>query len=106
MVDRTRYVFPNPDTEVGALIKRRRLNVMIHSCIYYVLDQNIIDDNLWDDWAKELQELMKKHPNAYLDRFDYAFENWDASSGFDLPIRDPWVLSKANYLLNINEKRN
>ena len=71
-VDRTRYVFPNPDTEVGALIKRRRLNVMIHSCIYYVLDQNIISDDLWDKWAKELQELMKKNPDAYSDRFDYA----------------------------------
>lgn len=103
-VDRTRYVFPNPDTEVGALIKRRRLNVMIHSCIYYVLDQNIISDDLWDKWAKELQELMKKNPDAYSDRFDYAFKDWDASSGFDLPIRDPWILSKAQYLLNINEK--
>jgi hypothetical protein len=102
-VDRTGYGFPNPDTEIGALIKRRRLNVMIHSCIYYVLDHNIIEDDTWDKWAKELEVLMKENPDAYSDRFDYAFENWDASSGFDLPIRDPWIVSKAEYLLTINK---
>jgi hypothetical protein len=64
-----------------------------------VLDTNIISDYTYDKWAKELEQLMKDHPDAYSDRFDFAFERWDSASGFDLPMRDPWVLQAAERLL-------
>ena len=99
-----RYSFPIAETEAGSLIKRRRLQLLVHSCIYYVLDQNIISDEQFDKWAYELVNLMKKHPDAYSDRFDFAFESWDGTTGFDSPVRDPWVVSTAQMLLNIEEK--
>ncbi|HCV50507.1 MAG TPA: hypothetical protein DGP89_04110 [Saprospirales bacterium] len=103
-VDRTRYTFPNPDTKVGELIKRRRLNILVHSSMYYYLDTSIINDDQFDAWCFELVDLLKKYPNAYSDRFDYAFEDWDGMSGYDLPLRDPWVVGKAQYLIKLNEK--
>jgi hypothetical protein len=100
MAKQERYKFPNPTDPTAELIKRRRLQVLVHSCIYYALDDNIVPDHVFDGWAKELEKLMKENPGLYSDRFDYAFEEWDSSSGYNLPHRDPWVLSKAQYLLN------
>ena len=84
---------------VAELIKRRRLQVLVHSCIYYELDNSIIDDAQFDKWCYELVDLMKDNPDAYSDRFDQYFEKFTGETGFDLPTRDPWVYSKAQYLL-------
>ena len=93
--------FPTPDPgTVAEKIKRRRLQILVHSCIYYVLDNSIISDYTYDMWSKELEQLMKDHPDTYSDRFDYAFAKWDSASGFDLPLRDPWVLDTATKLLH------
>ena len=89
---------PAPGT-IAEKIKRRRLQILVHSCLYYVLDNNIISDHTYDEWAKELEQLMKDHPEEYSDRFDTAFSKWDSASGFDLPLRDPWVLRTAQSLL-------
>ena len=95
--------FPNHDSgSIAELIKRRRLQILVHSCLYYELDTNIISDYTYDCWAKELEQLMKEHPGAYSDRFDIAFAKWDSSSGYDLPLRDPWVYSKAQYLSTLS----
>jgi NAD-dependent DNA ligase len=96
------YSFPNPETRAGELIKRRRLQMLIHSCLYYSLNENIWDDITFDQRAKELANLIQEHPDAYSDRFDEYFEGWDGSSGFHLPHRDPWVLAAAQRLIEGN----
>ena len=99
-----RYQFPNPDSEIGELIKRRRLQMLVHSCLYYCLDENIWTDHKFDAAAKELASLLKEHPDAYSDRFDEYFVDWDGSTGFNLPHRDSWVLSAAQNLLNSHQE--
>ena len=93
------YEFPNPETEIGELIKRRRLQMLVHSCLYYALDENIWTDHQYDAAAKELAVLLRENPDAYSDRFDEYFEEWDGSTGFHLPNRDSWVLAAAQNLL-------
>ena len=96
--------FPNPKQgSVAELIKRRRLQVVVHSCLYYELNNNLISDDKYDTWAIELEKLMKDNPGVYSDRFDSAFKSWDSSSGFDLPIRDPWVYSTAMRLSSMGD---
>ena len=90
---------PMEPGSVAELIKRRRLQVLVHSCIYYELNDSIIDDALFDKWCYELVDLMKDNPGVYSDRFDQFFEKFTGETGFDLPLRDPWVYSKAQYLL-------
>lgn len=104
MAKKQRYIFPNPIDPTAELIKRRRLQILIHSCMYYVLDTTIIADDKFDSWAIELEKLLKDNPDLYSDRFDFAFEKWDSASGFDLPLRDPWVLSTAQWMIAHNEK--
>jgi len=90
--------WPEVKSEIASLIKRRRLQMLVHSCLYYEMDINIISDQQFDKWALELAELLKKHPDEYSDRFDSYFKGWDGSSGFDLPHRDPWVYHTASNL--------
>ena len=90
------------DQKIMDLILRRRLQLLVHSCIYYHLNQNIITDVQWDQWARELVDLQRDHPeeSKQVDWYQ-AFKDWDASTGAFLPITDPWVVSKAHYILSI-----
>ena len=98
--------FPNPEDPTAELIKRRRLQMLIHSCLYYELDNELISDAQFDTWALELAELLSKHSNVYSDRFDQYFEDWTGDTGMHFNHRDPWVLSRAEYLVKLHEKRN
>lgn len=91
--------------KIKDLIQRRRLQLLVHSCIYYELDKNIVSDVTWDKWARELVQLQKDYPEESKAAIWYdAFEDWDASTGAFLPIKDPWVVKKARYLLSLQNK--
>lgn len=90
---------PMPLGTVQEEIKRLRLNVILHSCIYYEMNENIWDDITFDLKCKHLVDLLAKHPKVYSDRFDKYFEGWDGSSGFHFPHRDPWVHGKAEMMV-------
>ena len=78
---------------------------MVHSCIYYELDGNIVDDRTWDKWARELVQLQKDYPEeAKVTIWYEAFADWDASTGAFLPLKDPWVVKKAKFLLHLQNK--
>lgn len=63
-------------------IRQRRRQMLVHSYIYYELNQNIVSDHQWSEWAKELQELQQKYPkeSAEVEEYD-QFKDWDGSSG-------------------------
>lgn len=93
-------IFEGDDLKVADLILRRRLQILVHSCIYYHMDQNLISDKQYDTWARELQKTQNEHPDiSEKVRWAGAFKDYDASTGFDLPITDEWVMQKARYLL-------
>lgn len=98
-------MFSGKDLMIAQRIQRRRLQILVHSAIYYIFNDNIVSDITWSHWGLELVELQKKYPDiaekvVYAD----AFRNWDASTGFNLPINDEWVLSKAQYLLMLHSR--
>lgn len=82
-------------------IKQRRSQMLVHSCIYYELNDSIVSDHVWQNWAFELAKLQNESPNdCVMGFFDKEFEGWVGSSGGShLPLRNSWVLSKARYLL-------
>lgn len=91
--------------KVRTLILRRRLQILVHSCIYYVYNDNIVSDSIWSQWARELAELQKKYPSI-ASRVDYAeeFKEFDGSTGYYLPTRNPEIMSKAQYLLKLHKE--
>ena len=89
------------DPKILELINRRENQVLIHSIIYYNLNENIIDDSTWSKWAMELVELMRDYPNEFANSHHYAmFKNFDGSTGFDIANKASTnAVSKAMYLL-------
>jgi hypothetical protein len=86
------------------LIRRRRAQMLIHSCIYYELNDNIVSDDTWQSWADELEQLQSKEKDIEIGFYDSEFRDWTGATGNHLPHRDPWVKSKAKYILEIHEK--
>lgn len=99
-------IFEGKELEIAELIQQRRLQILVHSCIYYDLNKNIVSDKKWDEWAKELVVLQKKYP-AIAEQVIWheAFKDWDASTGAFLPIKDPWVQKKAMQLAGIKVEK-
>ena len=70
---------------IKELIKRRRLQMLVHSAIYYDMDTQIITDDQWQRWADELQKLQENNPDCMkIDCWDYEFRlgrrNWCSST--------------------------
>jgi NAD-dependent DNA ligase len=88
-------------------IEQRRRQLLVHGCLYYRLNTNIIDDSTYDRWSKELVELQTEYPEAAKQAsFHDAFEDFDGSSGFDLPTHLPEIVGRARWLLNYRGRTN
>lgn len=84
-----------------AKIQQRRLQMLVHSYIYYVLNDNIISDSTWNKWAHELAALQKKYPKTSKKVPYYKqFKDWDGSTGAFLDF-DNNIAGKAEYLLDM-----
>lgn len=82
-------------------IKQRRSQMLIHSCLYYELDDPIVSDDQWQNWADELEKLQKENPDkCRIGFFDMEFFDWDGTTGSHLPHRHPWVYKKAKQVLD------
>lgn len=92
--------FAESEREIATLIYRRRLQILVHSCIYYEFDTNLITDATYDTWGHELARLQRQYPSIS-ERLCYAdvFRNWSGGTGAFLPYKDPWVMSKAERLI-------
>ena len=95
-------IFEGEELKIADLIQKRRLQLLIHSCIYYELNANVISDKQWDEWAKELLELQEDYPEISKKVCMYEdFKDWDASTGAFLPIRKIEVKSRAEWVLKV-----
>ena len=80
-------------------IRQRRAQMLVHSYIYYHLNDNIVSDDVWQKWANELVELQKKKKRIAF--YDKEFSDWTGASGAFLPA-DQWIRRKAIALLDTN----
>ena len=92
--------------QIACIIKQRRLQLLVHSCIYYEFNESIVDDATWTKWAVELERLQSVYP-AIADKVEWAaaFKDFDHSTGYNLPLQNKWVISKAIQLLRWHEER-
>ena len=92
--------FSDQELPIASKIQQRRLQMLVHSYIYYKLDENIISDHAFNYWGHELANLQNKHPDI-ASRVCYAeaFKDWTGDTGAFLPLDDPWVINKAYQLL-------
>lgn len=93
---------PVPQTPAEK-IRQRRAQMLVHSFIYYVLNDSVVSDHQWQRWADELVQLQKEYPEP-IGFYDKEFADWDASSGYHLP-KDGWVSGEALWLLRFIDER-
>lgn len=93
-------IFSGEDLRIAELIQRRRMQVLVHSCLYYGMDTNIVSDFQFDQWEAELVNLQKEYPHI-AERVAYhnAFKDWDGSTGAFLPYDTPRIRNIANRIL-------
>lgn len=91
----------NYQSSIAAKIQQRRYQILVHSLIYYELDTNLVSDDKWASWGKELVALQNAHPDISCKViFAEAFKNFDGSTGFNLPYNDEQVVNIAYRLLS------
>ena len=103
---KTYEMYQGEDLKIAELIQRRRLQLLVHSCIYYRLNQNQVSDRQWDLWAKELVQLQRDYPDiAKNTELAQEFADWDGTTGEFLPIDRPGVMSLAKWLIGYSETK-
>ena len=94
------------EESAAEFIHRRRLQITVHSCIYYRMNENIISDHQWAEWAKELVAAQERFPKvAEKQLWAEDFADFDGSTGFNLPINQAGVVRLAQRLLNYHKKQ-
>lgn len=90
------------DIPIEDQINHLRRNIMVHSVLYYRYDQNLKNDYDYDRLGQKLIELQAKYPEAS-ERVPYlldVFRNYaGTTSGFDLPLDDPYAQRTSLWLL-------
>ena len=76
--------------------------MVIHSYIYYHLNDTLVSDEVWQGMADKLAMMQQDGPQA-IGCYDDAFVGWDGSTGHHLPA-DSWVIHKATQLLARRDK--
>lgn len=94
------------DIKILELIKRRRRQLVVHSIIYYRLNDSIITDKQFDMWARELVKLQKEYPDLSKEVELYEdFQDWDGTTGFNLKsLMDPRMTAIASQLLSTSKR--
>lgn len=94
------------DEQIKDLIKRRRIQMITSSYLYYKLDYSLYDDYQWTMMADELRELQQKYPelSEQVEWYKEEFRGWTGYSGFNLPI-DEKTVSRAYHIMRYREKR-
>ena len=92
--------------EIAELITRRRRQLLVHSIIYYHMNDNIITDNQWAKWAIELEELQRDYPEIAKNcPRAKEFKNFDHSTGYSLSLNDPYAVATARRLLHMKYEK-
>lgn len=64
--------------------------ILIHSYLYYEADDSVWSDRKYDEAAKQLTNIQKKHTNSWIHnntQYGYCFYDFDGTTGFDLWYR-------------------
>lgn len=92
--------------EILSRITQRRLQIAVHSVIYYRFNDNIIDDHKFDRWSKELAELQSQFPDLSKQAIYYEdFKDFDGSTGFQFSDK-PYFVGRAERLMMLHKRRN
>jgi NAD-dependent DNA ligase len=95
------------DDDIKSLIRRRRRQILVHSCLYYRLNESIVPDHVYDGWALQLAVLHENFPEEASEvEYHEYFQGFtgETVSGFDLPVHLPEIIAIAHSLLKYHKQ--
>ena len=79
---------------MNSLLQQRLRQFLVHSYLYYKLDESIISDTEYDRICMELRELLKKYPEEDLPFRKIAEKALgDEASGYSIRQYPPSIIS-------------
>lgn len=79
---------------------------MVHSIIYYAFNTTLLDDAVFDVWARELAQLQTDNPEV-AESVEYMrdeFADFNGETGFHLPLHDIRASRVAKHLIAGSKK--
>lgn len=59
--------------------------IVVHSILYYEMDNSIVDDKMFDNNCRQLVKMQKDNPiEAKQTAYWYIFKDFDGTTGYDL----------------------
>jgi len=93
------------DLKILERIRQLRLQMLVHSCLYYKYDKPVITDKEFDERGRELAKLQKLYPtHSKKVRYYEAFKDFNGDTGYHLPYDEGRVMNKAIQIWNIDRK--
>lgn len=100
-------LFSSIDEQILAKINQRERQILVHSYLYYVQSENLIDDFTYDKFARDLARLIKEYPDEHKQSVYYKyfkdFGQDNCYSGYHLPKDLPEIINVAFRLLRYRE---
>ena len=85
---------------MNSLLQQRLRQYLVHSYLYYKLDESIIDDIDYDRICMELKELLKKYPDEDPPFRKLAEKSLgNEASGYAIRHYPPSIISASMHLL-------
>lgn len=88
-------------------INRRERQILVHSYLYYELNENLIQDYQYDNIAKDLASLIKKYPDNFKKSVYYeifkGFGQDGCYSGYNIPHNQPEIINNAFRILRYEQ---
>lgn len=93
------------NNEILEKINRRENQILLHSCLYYKFNDNLLTDHAYDNLGKDLIELSQQYPLEFSASYHYSeFKDYVTSecpSGYSLHYSTTEIVSKAVLLLRL-----
>ena len=84
-----------------AFINRRQRQLLVHSCLYYRMNESIVPDHVFDAWSVQLVRLKEEAADLFKESiYAQSFEDFDGSSGYHLPYWKPEIVRAAEKLIS------
>lgn len=103
--------FKNPYWSKRTKIELLQKWIIVHSVLYYELNDSVVSDYMYDINCNQLVEYIKKYPKSFRkSNYHLIFKDFDGSTGFHLykrlnKVQKSEMLSIALSLIKLKYKR-
>lgn len=98
------------DEEILSKMNQRERQILVHSYLYYEMNENLIEDYQYDNFAKELAKLIRDYPKIFKKSVYYSifkgFGQDGCYSGYNIPHNQRETVNNAYRIFRYRQQMN